>query len=416
MATIPLTDSGLKKKINDCEKVIAGGGEAKANIADGGGLTLQRQPSGAWLWFYRYRFGGKPSRLSLGAYPTVTLAQARETHRAAKDTLAQGINPSQERKETKLKQAVAIQNDFKSVARAWWDSWRGDKTAAHAAKVWANLEKDVFTVMGNRAVDSIKPAIIRLAVQGVVKRGALDTAARVHQYIRSVLNYAVAHELIEANPAIGLLLNDIIPKRKTKNQERIDLKELPQLLRDMDAYDGHVLTRYALQLINMTFVRTKELIEAEWSEIDLVAGVWTIAPHRMKMKTIHLVPLSRQAVALLVQLRAITGGQRYLFPSIKGDGKTMSNNTILYALYRMGYRGRMTGHGYRGVASTALNEQGYDERHIELQLAHLTGNATQRAYDHAKHMIERTKMMQAWADYLDEQRGVGKVIKMKAVN
>jgi hypothetical protein len=257
MATIPLTDSGLKKKINDCEKVIAGGGEAKANIADGGGLTLQRQPSGAWLWFYRYRFGGKPSRLSLGAYPTVTLAQARETHRAAKDTLAQGINPSQERKETKLKQAVAIQNDFKSVARAWWDSWRGDKTAAHAAKVWANLEKDVFTVMGNRAVDSIKPAIIRLTVQGVVKRGALDTAARVHQYIRSVLNYAVAHELIEANPAIGLLLNDIIPKRKTKNQERIDLKELPQLLRDMDAYDGHVLTRYALQLINMTFVRNR---------------------------------------------------------------------------------------------------------------------------------------------------------------
>ena len=413
MAAYSLTDSGLKKKIADGDKAAAIDGKAMVNIADGGGLTLQRQPSGAWSWFYRYRFGGKPSRLSLGAYPTVTLAQAREAHKKAKDTVKQGINPSQERKEVKLKQAVAIQNYFKSVARAWLESWRGDKTEVHAAKVWANLEKDVFTVMGNHPVESVKPSLIRLAVQGVVKRGALDTAARVHQYIRSVLNYAVAHELIEANPAIGLLLNDIIPKRKTKNQERIDLKELPQLLRDMDAYDGHVLTRYALQLINMTFVRTKELIEAEWSEIDLVAGVWTIAPHRMKMKTMHLVPLSRQVVALLVQLRAITGGQRYLFPSIKGDGRTMSNNTILYALYRMGYRGRMTGHGYRGVASTALNEQGYDERHIELQLAHLTGNATQRAYDHAKHMIERTKMMQDWADFLDKQRKSGVVISMR---
>lgn len=382
-------------------------------LADGNNLVLYIMPNGSKLWRYRYRYGGKENTLSLGKYPLVSLKEARAMREAASELLKQGIDPSVDKQETKLKQAVAIENTFKSVAMAWWHGWRGIQTPSHADKVLANLEKDVFPVMGSRPVDSIKPSLIRLAVQGVVKRGALDTAKRVHQYIRSILSYAVAHELVEVNHAVGLMLTDIIPSRKAKNQERIDLAELPQLLRDIDAYEGHVLTRHALQLIAMTFVRTKELIEAEWSEVDLLAGVWCIKAERMKMKTAHIVPLSRQAVALLMELRAITGGQRYLFPSIKGDGKTMSNNTVLYALYRMGYRGRMTGHGFRGVASTSLNEQGYDERYIELQLAHLTGNATQRAYNHAKHMLERTDMMQHWSDYLDAQRGGGQVIPMK---
>jgi integrase len=169
----------------------------------------------------------------------------------------------------------------------------------------------------------------------------------------------------------------------------------------------------AIQLIALTFVRTKELIEAEWREIDLMVNLWRIPPERMKMDTAHIVPLSRQALALLIELRKITGGSEYLFPNQGGrGGKFMSNNTILYALYRMGYCGLMTGHGFRGVASTALNEQQYPQKFIELQLGHPTGNATQRAYDHAQHMPERTKMMQDWADYLDKQCESGKVIKM----
>jgi integrase len=236
----------------------------------------------------------------------------------------------------------------------------------------------------------------------------------VHQYIRAVLTYAVTHELAEVNHARDIQVNDIIPKRKTKNQTRIDLKELPQLLRDIEAYDGYVVTKCAIKLLALTAVRTKELIEGEWEEVDWQGKVWRIAPERMKMKVVHIVPLSTQALTILRELRNITGGNRYMFPSVKGDGRTMSNNTILYALYRMGYHSRMTGHGFRGVFSTSLNEQGYDERHIELQLSHLYGGEVKRAYDHSKHLVERAKMMQDWADYLDVQRSQGLVIKMRA--
>lgn len=403
----------MKAKLTDTLIKAIKQTDKRQQFADGGGLVLYVMPNGSKLWQYRYRFFGKAKLLAIGKYPAVSLKDARAERDRAAELIAQGIDPSIDRQESKLKQEAAIENDFRSVAQLWWNGWKGDKTEAHATKVWGNLEKDIFPIIGKRPVNSIKPSLIRLTVQGVAKRGALDTAARVHQYIRSVLNYAVAHELIEANPALGLLLDDIIPKRKTKNQVRIDPKDLPQLLRDIDAYDGHVLTRYALQLMALTFVRTKELIEAEWSEIDFKARVWRIEPKRMKMKVAHIVPLSDQAMAVLAEVRKISGGNRYLFPSIKGDGKCMSNNTILYALYRMGYHGRMTGHGFRGVASTALNEQGYDENHIELQLAHLVGNEVKRAYDHSKHLIERTKMMQHWADYLDQQRGSGVVIPMK---
>lgn len=390
-----LTDS-IIKNIKPTDK--------RQQLADGKGLVLYVMPNGVKLWRYRYRYGGKANILSLGKYPDVSLKEARQARELTEESLKRGLDLSLEKKEAKIRQEYAIKNDFKTVASSWWDAWRGDKTEAHADKVWGVLEKDVFPIMGSKPVEMIKASSIRIAVQGVVKRGALDTATRVHQYIRTILGYAVAHELIEINPARDLLLTDIIPKKKTKNQNRIDLKELPKLLQDIEAYDGNKLTLYALKLISLTFVRTKELIEAEWSEIDFVAKVWRIAPERMKMKTAHIVPLSRQSLAILSELRKITGGNRFVFPSIKGDGKCMSNNTILYALYRMGYHSRMTGHGFRGVASTALNEQGYDERHIELQLAHLVGNEVKRAYDHSKHLGERTKMMQDWADYLDQQR------------
>lgn len=194
---------------------------------------------------------------------------------------------------------------------------------------------------------------------------------------------------------------------------RVDLKDLPQLLQDVQAYDGNALTKIAIQLLSLTFVRTKELIQATWDEIDFVGKVWRIAPERMKMGTAHIVPLSAQALDLLGELKKITGGSVHLFPSIKGDGKTMSNNTILFALYRMGYKDRMTGHGFRGVASTALREQGFSRDVVELQLSHLVGNEVERAYNTMELLAERTAMMQVWADYLDAQRGIGQVIKMK---
>ena len=387
--------------------------DKRKQLADGNGLVLYIMPNGSKLWRYRYRYNGSPKMLSLGEYPTVTLKDARAERERVSDLLAQGIDPSIERKEKKLSQAYAIENDFKSVARAWWDNWKVANSEAHALKVWGIFEKDIFPVFGKYPVENIKPSLVRLAVKRVVERGAYDTAGRVHQYTSAVLSYAFNHELVASNVARDIAVNDLIPRRKKQSMGRIDLKDLPQLLQDVQAYDGNALTKIAIQLLSLTFVRTKELIQATWDEIDFIGKVWRIAPERMKMGTAHIVPLSAQTLDLLGELKKITGGSKHLFPSVKGDGKTMSNNTILFALYRMGYKDRMTGHGFRGVASTALREQGFSRDVVELQLSHLVGNEVERAYNTMELLAERTAMMQAWADYLDAQRGIGQVVQFK---
>ena len=387
--------------------------DKRKQLADGNGLVLYIMPNGSKLWRYRYRYNGSPKMLSLGEYPTVTLKDARAERERVSDLLAQGIDPSIERKEKKLSQAYAIENDFRSVARAWWDNWKVANSEAHALKVWGIFEKDIFPVFGKYPVENIKPSLVRLAVKRVVERGAYDTARRVHQYTSAVLSYAFNHELVASNVARDIAVNDLIPRRKKQSMGRVDLKDLPQLLQDIQAYDGNAITKIAIQLLSLTFVRTKELIQATWDEIDFIGKVWRIAPERMKMGTAHIVPLSAQTLDLLGELKKITGGSKHLFPSVKGDGKTMSNNTILFALYRMGYKDRMTGHGFRGVASTALREQGFSRDVVELQLSHLVGNEVERAYNTMELLAERTAMMQAWADYLDAQRGIGQVVQFK---
>ena len=388
--------------------------DKRKQLADGNGLVLYIMPNGSKLWRYRYRYNGSPKMLSLGEYPTVTLREARAERERVSDLLAQGIDPSIERKETKLSQAYAIENDFRSVARAWWDNWKVANSEAHALKVWGIFEKDIFPVFGKYPVENIKPSLVRLAVKRVVERGAYDTAGRVHQYTSAVLSYAFNHELVASNVARDIAVNDLIPRRKKQSMGRVDLKDLPQLLQDIQAYDGNAITKIAIQLLSLTFVRTKELIQATWDEIDFIGKVWRIAPERMKMGTAHIVPLSAQTLDLLGELKKITGGSKHLFPSIKGDGKTMSNNTILFALYRMGYKDRMTGHGFRGVASTALREQGFSRDVVELQLSHLVGNEVERAYNTMELLAERTAMMQSWSDYLDELKAQATVIKFRA--
>ena len=387
--------------------------DKRKQLADGNGLVLYIMPNGSKLWRYRYRYNGSPKMLSLGEYPTATLKDARAERERVSDLLAQGIDPSIERKEKKLSQAYAIENDFRSVARAWWDNWKVANSEAHALKVWSIFEKDICPVFGKYPVENIKPSLVRLAVKRVVERGAYDTAGRVHQYTSAVLSYAFNHELVASNVARDIAVNDLIPRRKKQSMGRVDLKDLPQLLQDIQAYDGNAITKIAIQLLSLTFVRTKELIQATWDEIDFIGKVWRIAPERMKMGTAHIVPLSAQTLDLLGELKKITGGSKHLFPSVKGDGKTMSNNTILFALYRMGYKDRMTGHGFRGVASTALREQGFSRDVVELQLSHLVGNEVERAYNTMELLAERTAMMQAWADYLDAQRGIGQVVQFK---
>lgn len=342
---------------------------------------------------------GKEKMLSLGVYPAVSLKQARVEHMRFRELLSQGIDPSSHRQEQKQKDTLAAENSFEAVARQWWDNWQTARSKRHADYVIRRLEADIFPAIGMRPINEITAPILLMAIKKIEVRGALDIAKRALSTCGQVFRYAVAHGLAERNPAADIKPSDVLKPTKKTNYARLDQKELPELLKKIDEYDGQPLTRLALQLMTYTFVRTSELIGARWDEID--GRLWRILAERMKMKTLHIVPLSNQAIAVLEQIKEISGENPLLFPGERREGKSMSNNTILYALYRMGYHSRMTGHGFRGIASTILHERGYNHEHIELQLAHTKRNTVSAAYDHATYLVPRAKMMQNWADYLD---------------
>ena len=378
--------------------------EKPFTLSDGKGLALHVQPQGSKWWRFRYRFNGKPCLLSLGTYPDVTLKEARLERDRLKALIKQGINPSVQRQEDKFMAAKSLTNSFESVARDWWDSWQGTKTPAHATRIIRRLESDVFPIIGNRPLTDITAPLLLMMAKRIESRGALDIAKRSLQTCSQIMRYAVAHGIAERNPAADIKASEALRPTKTKNNARIEARELPELMRKINGYQGHPLTRIALQLLAHTFVRTRELIEAQWDEFDLDAKEWRIPAKRMKMRTPHIIPLSSQVLTILQELKAITGSKSpMLFPSQQGRGKGMSNNTMLYALYRMGYKGRMTGHGFRGVASTVLHEMDFNHDHIELQLAHAPRNAVSAAYNHALYLKQRAAMMQHWSDYLDAQ-------------
>lgn len=267
------------------------------------------------------------------------------------------------------------------------------------------LEADVYPVLGNLPITAINAPDVVRTIKSIAARGALDMAKRAHQSIGQIFRYAIAHgdeSMVTRNPAADIKPSDIIETRRKVNYARVEIKELPGLLRAIEAASISSLTRLAIKLMALTFVRTSELIGGRWDEIDLEAAQWRIPADRMKMKDPHIVPLSHQAVEVLKTLQIITGTSELMFPSqVAGKAGTMSNGTILVALKRMGYGGMMTGHGFRGLASTALHEQGFDHKHIELQLAHAERNEVSAAYNHALYLQQRTAMMQHWADYLD---------------
>jgi integrase len=244
-----------------------------------------------------------------------------------------------------------------------------------------------------------------LAIEG---REAHDLAKRARETTSQIFRFAIARGIASRNPAMDFKPSDILVEVKTKHHVRVDAGDLPELLAKMDDYTGDAITRYAMKLMAYTFVRTSELIEAPWSEFDLDGARWTIPAERMKMGTQHIVPLARQAVKVLRSLKVLTGNGELVFPGAEDRNRPISTNTILFAIYRLGYRGRMTGHGFRGVASTILNEKGFDEKHIEVQLAHLKRDKVAAAYNYAKYLPQRTKMMQWWADYLDAQLAKGR--------
>jgi integrase len=242
----------------------------------------------------------------------------------------------------------------------------------------------------------------------IERRDARDVAKRVHETTSQIYRFAITRDIASRNPAADFKPRDILAEAMTENRARVEVRDLPELLTKMEDYNGSAITRFAMQLMAYTFVRTSELIEAPWTEFDLEEARWTIPAERMKMKIPHIVPLSRQVVEVLRALKLLTGNRRLVFPGANDKNRPMSNNTILYALYRLGYQGRMTGHGFRGLASTILNEHEFDEAHIELQLAHMKRNKVAAAYNHATYLKQRTKMMQWWADYLDAQLAKGR--------
>jgi integrase len=400
---MPLSDISIKK---------AKPAQKPVKLSDAKGLYLLVNPNGSKLWRWKYRVLGKEKVMALGAYSEVTLAQARDAMDAARKLLAAGDDPMAVRKADKLASLSAAEHSFQSVALVWWDHWRGPKSPRHADDVLRRLKADVFPAIGARPVSEVLAPELVAMVKAISKRGALDIAKRALQTSGQVFRYAVAHGLSQRNPANDIKPSDLLAPRKAGNYARIDTKELPELLRHIEAYQGAAVTRLSMKLMAMTFVRTSELIGARWSEFDLEARRWDIPADRMKMKAPHIVPLSTQAVEVLETLKLVSGSGDLLFPGERDHAKPMSNNTILGALARMGYKGRMTGHGFRGVASTLLHEMGFDHAHIELQLAHQERDEVSAAYNYATYLKPRAKMMQHWSDYLASCTG-GKVISGK---
>lgn len=372
-------------------------------FCDAEGLYLEVSPRGGKWWRRKYRFAGKERRFSLGTSPQVSLKVARIRGEAAKIQLANGVDQSAARQASKRRQGINAENRFESVAREWREQWKDARNPSHTERVLRRLETNLFPPLGKMSINDITAPELVAAVKKIEAQGAHEIAKRALQTAGQIFRYAIVNGKTERNPAADIKPADALKPRVKRNFARVSEKELPELLRKIDGYDGTPVTRLALHLMALTFVRTTELIGARWEEFEIKGnrGTWRIPPQRMKMKDPHIVPLTHQTIAILEQLREFTGNGELLFPGDRNPRKPISNNTLLFAIYQMGYHSRMTGHGFRGVASTILHEQGYEHEHIELQLAHQDRDEVSAAYNYAKYLVPRAKMMQEWANYLD---------------
>ncbi len=379
--------------------------EKPQKLADGGGLYLLITPTGSKWWRLKYRFDGKEKSLSLGVYPDTGLKEAREKRDAARKLLAAGVDPGENRKAARAARALEETNSFEVVAREWFAKQESVWAESHSSKVIRRLEADVFPWIGKRSMDSLTAPDLLAVLRKVEGRGAVDTAHRILQNFGQVFRYAVATGRATSNPAPNLR-GALKAIKQSHFASLTDPKDVGALLRAIDGYEGAYATRAALRLAPLVFVRPGELRAAEWSEIDFDQAEWNIPAARMKLRIPHLVPLSRQALEILRDLHKVTGKDRYLFPSSRTTDRPMSNNAILAALRRMGYeQGEMTGHGFRAMARTILDEVlQVRPDYIEHQLAHAVRDPNGRAYNRTAHKAERAKMMQRWADYLDGLR------------
>jgi integrase len=380
-------------------------------VGDSGGLCLEISTAGGKLWRWRYYYQGKEQMLALGKYPAVTLAEARRKRDAAKALLDAGKHPTREKKIQKLRKAHEGANTFEKIARRWMELKAEGFNEEYVTRNLVRMERYVFPLIGALPLVEITIPDVVEVVEAIGKSGKLETAKRMKQLIGQVFRYASQRGLCQHNPAADL--RDILPTYEEKHHACIHPSELPDLLTKIEARDND-FTKYAMKMLALTFVRTGELIGAKWDEIEWDKEEWHIPKERMKMKRPHVVPLSRQALVILKELQAITGDKKHIFHSPASKSKHISNGTVLMGLRRMGYKNKMTGHGFRTLASTILNEKGYRSDWIERQLAHEDDDKIRSAYNRAEHLLERKKMMQDYADILEAvQKNAGKnVLKM----
>jgi integrase len=388
-------------KLTDIAIKRAKAGNSIKKLSDGNGLVLLVYPNGSKYWAYRYRFLGKEKSLSLGIYPEVTLAGARLKLMDARKLTSDGQDPSEARKALKRQALISAENNFEAIAREWIAAKSPAWTPRYTTFLVKRLENDLFPKLGSRPIKDITAPELLSVVRIIEQRGALELANRAIQYCGQVFMYGIVTGRADRNPA-----NEIKGALKThvkKHFAHLKAIELPEFLEKVKTYNGNLQTKLAVMVLMLTFVRTTELRGATWDEIDLEKAEWRIPAERMKMRRLHLVPLSRQAVAAFKELQRLNGQWQYVFPNPHKPIKHMSENAVLYALYRMGYHNRTTGHGFRHTASTILNESSlFRSDVIERQLAHVQSNKVRGAYNHAEYLPERRKMMQWWADYLDE--------------
>jgi integrase len=406
---MPLTDTAIRS-IKPQDRPF--------KLFDSLGLYLEVSPAGGRWWRWKYRFGGKEKRISFGVYPDVSLKAAREKRDAARQQLAAGIDPGEARKAQKLAQAGA--ESFEAIAREWHAKFSPGWVPSHGDRILRRLEHDVFPWLGKRPIAEIKAPELLAMLRRIESRGALETTHRAMQNCGQVFRYAVATGRAERDPT-GDLRGALPPPKEKHHASILEPKGIAELLRAIDAYQGYIVTKCALRLAPLVFVRPGELRRAQWQEIDLEKAEWRIPGDRMKMREQHIVPLARQAVDILRELEPLTNrafparpdAPRYVFPSARTHERPMSENAILAALRRMGYtKDEMTGHGFRSIASTLLHEQGWNHQAIERQLAHADRNAVSAAYNFAEHLPERRRMMQAWADHLDLLKTGAEVIPL----
>ena len=364
---------------------------------DGNGLIMIINPNGSKWWRFNYRIYGKQKTLSMGTFPDVSLAQARDRVHEARKLVANGIDPSIKRKKEKSKGHLFI-----NVAKDWFGVKSNKWKASHAQDVWNSLEQNVFEYLGHRPIDKITVQDVHEVLKKIENRNSLEVLRKVRQRCNGIFIFAKVKGLIPYNPAEGI--EEVLKTPVSKNYNTIKPEELPELAESIEQMEGFITTKAGLKIALYTFLRTSEIRFTRWEEIDFNHRIWTIPSERMKMKRDHIVPMANQVVEIFKALIPITGESSYVFASaVDSENKPFSENAMLYALYRMGYRGRMTVHGFRHLASTTLNELGFDSRFIEKQLSHEDRNAIRGAYNKAEYLEQRIEMMQFWADYVDQR-------------